>query len=87
MSLPKQDQLLIINQLLYKGIIEIRILASRGTESKRINNLANLLHKIPEYIDKWEEFNISELEKYFTEYQNYYQGDTFDFLSIINKLK
>lgn len=80
MLVSKEKKLI---SVLYYGIIEIRILASRKRESRRIFQLSNILHKIPKGIQEVGKFDFEKLRINLTEYQKRYKGDCIDFLKLL----
>ncbi|MCX6786123.1 MAG: hypothetical protein NTZ18_04745 [Candidatus Komeilibacteria bacterium] len=74
-----------LNNILHYGLVEIRILASRKREDKRIFQLANILHNLPNGIRDIDNFNFNRLELNLRHYQKLYKDDCIDFIKLLNE--
>lgn len=73
-----------LNRILHYGIVEIRILADRKNEGKRIFDLANILHNIPNAL-LGKDFDFLLLRQELQDYQKKYKDDCINFLKLLDE--
>lgn len=69
--------------VLYHGILEIRVLANKKGQDKRIVELSNTIHNIPDAL-LGKNFDNLLLKKELENYQNRYKDDCINFIKLLD---
>jgi len=80
--MTKKEKLI---EILYSGLLEIRLLANRNSEDRRIVNLTNILHNLPKAVIDDEGFDYELLKNNLSEYQKQHKDDCMDFIKFLKE--